>query len=181
MSKFDEDQIVMASFTDVLGQIICKTALQWSVSIKSDPVKVTVLNQQQGHGLLWLTDTCREQRLAHMVRSNRQTTVAQIAKNVDADLDRKVSEYTVHHYWLCMGLLTSRGAHADPCPPLKALTMGTWASELDELVQEWFKEHNKEFEVLNWPLNSPNLKPVCAVCGANKSNPWLAHLATYAT
>lgn len=113
MSKFDEDQIVMASFTDVLGQIICKTALQWSVSIKSDPVKVTVLNQQQGHGLLWLTDTCREQRLAHMVRSNRQTTVAQIAKNVDADSDRKVSEYTVHHYWLCMGLLTSRGAHAD--------------------------------------------------------------------
>lgn len=48
MSKFDEDQIVMASFTDVLGQIICKTALQWSVSIKTDPVKVTVLNQQTG-------------------------------------------------------------------------------------------------------------------------------------
>ncbi|KAK3564521.1 hypothetical protein QTP86_022875, partial [Hemibagrus guttatus] len=27
-------------------------------------------------------------------------------------------------------------------------------------VQEWFDEHNNEFEVLTWPPNSPDLNPV---------------------
>ncbi|KAK3518097.1 hypothetical protein QTP70_033324, partial [Hemibagrus guttatus] len=29
-----------------------------------------------------------------------------------------------------------------------------------EMVQEWFDEHNKEFEVLTWPPNSPDLNPI---------------------
>ena len=27
-------------------------------------------------------------------------------------------------------------------------------------VQEWFEEHNNEFEVLTWPPNSPDLSPI---------------------
>ena len=27
------------------------------------------------------------------------------------------------------------------------------------MVQEWFKEHDKEFRVLTWPANSPDLNP----------------------
>ncbi|KAK3559176.1 hypothetical protein QTP86_005072 [Hemibagrus guttatus] len=29
-----------------------------------------------------------------------------------------------------------------------------------KMVQEWFNEHNKEFEVLFWPPNSPDLNPI---------------------
>ncbi|KAK3514424.1 hypothetical protein QTP70_018247, partial [Hemibagrus guttatus] len=43
-----------------------------------------------------LTDARGEQRLARVVRSNRRATVAQIAEEVNAGSDRKVSEYTVH-------------------------------------------------------------------------------------
>ena len=28
-----------------------------------------------------------------------------------------------------------------------------------KMVQEWFKEHDKEFRVLTWPANSPDLNP----------------------
>ena len=28
------------------------------------------------------------------------------------------------------------------------------------MVQEWFEEHNNEFEVLTWPSNSPDLNPI---------------------
>ena len=58
-----------------------------------------------------------------MVRSNRQATVAQIPEELNAGSDGKVSEYIVHHSLLRMGLQTSRGARADPCPPPKAATM----------------------------------------------------------
>ncbi|KAF7640777.1 hypothetical protein LDENG_00015010, partial [Lucifuga dentata] len=29
-----------------------------------------------------------------------------------------------------------------------------------EIVQEWFEEHDKEFKVLTWPPNSPDLNPI---------------------
>ncbi|KAK3557213.1 hypothetical protein QTP70_026124, partial [Hemibagrus guttatus] len=29
-----------------------------------------------------------------------------------------------------------------------------------KMVQEWFDEHNNEFEVLTWPPNSPDLNPI---------------------
>ena len=29
-----------------------------------------------------------------------------------------------------------------------------------KMVQEWFEEHNNEFEVLTWPPNSPDLNPI---------------------
>lgn len=43
-----------------------------------------------------------------MVRSNRQGTVAKQKKKVDAGFDRNVSEYTVHHNLLHMGLHSYR-------------------------------------------------------------------------
>jgi len=29
-----------------------------------------------------------------------------------------------------------------------------------KMLQEWFEEHNIEFEVLNWPPSSPDLNPI---------------------
>ena len=29
-----------------------------------------------------------------------------------------------------------------------------------KIVQEWFEEHNNEFEVLTWPPNSPDVNPI---------------------
>ncbi|KAK3525097.1 hypothetical protein QTP86_015271 [Hemibagrus guttatus] len=29
-----------------------------------------------------------------------------------------------------------------------------------KMAQEWFDEHNSQFEVLNWPPNSPDLNPI---------------------
>ncbi|ROL53338.1 hypothetical protein DPX16_20448 [Anabarilius grahami] len=55
----------------------------------------TVVNRQQGHGRPRLTDARGERRLARVVRSNRRATVAQVAQEVNAGSDRKVSEYTV--------------------------------------------------------------------------------------
>ena len=56
------------------------------------------MNQRQGHGRPRLTDARGERRLARVVRSNRRATVAQIAQEVNAGSDRKVSEYTVHQF-----------------------------------------------------------------------------------
>ena len=81
-----------------------------------------------------LTDACGERRLARIVRSNRQATVSQ--NEVNAASDRKVSKYKVHCSLLRMGLQTSQGAYSYPCQPLKALSMGTWASELDHGAME---------------------------------------------
>ncbi|KAK3549112.1 hypothetical protein QTP70_032575, partial [Hemibagrus guttatus] len=56
----------------------------------------TVVNRRQGHGRPRLIDGRGERRLARVIRSNRRATVAQIAEEVNAGSDRKVSEYTVH-------------------------------------------------------------------------------------
>ncbi|KAK3519523.1 hypothetical protein QTP70_033853, partial [Hemibagrus guttatus] len=29
-----------------------------------------------------------------------------------------------------------------------------------KIIQEWFDEHNNEFDVLTWPPNSPDLNPI---------------------
>ncbi|ROK23398.1 hypothetical protein DPX16_16442, partial [Anabarilius grahami] len=68
----------------------------------------TVVNRRQGHGRPRLTDARGERRLARVVRSNRRATVAQIAQEVNAGSDRKVSEYTVHRSLLRMGLHSHR-------------------------------------------------------------------------
>ena len=54
----------------------------------------TVVSWQQGHGWPGLTDAHGERRLAHVVQINRKATVTEIAKEVNAGSDRKVSEYT---------------------------------------------------------------------------------------
>ncbi|KAK3546987.1 hypothetical protein QTP86_007916 [Hemibagrus guttatus] len=56
----------------------------------------TVVNRRQGHGRPRLIDARGERRLARVVRSKRRATVAQIAEEVNAGSDRKVSGYTVH-------------------------------------------------------------------------------------
>ncbi|KAK3536235.1 hypothetical protein QTP86_000135 [Hemibagrus guttatus] len=100
LSEFDKGQIVMAR---PLDQSICKTAALVGCS-RSAVVSIyqkwskegTVVNRRQGHGRLRLIDACEERRLACVIRSNRRATVAEIAEEVNAGSDRKVSEYTVH-------------------------------------------------------------------------------------
>ena len=55
-----------------------------------------MLNRLQGHGSSFI-DARGGKRLAPVVWSNRQATIAQIAEEVNAGSDGKVSEYTVHH------------------------------------------------------------------------------------
>ncbi|KAK3512623.1 hypothetical protein QTP70_018636, partial [Hemibagrus guttatus] len=100
LSEFDKGQIVMARRLD---QSISKTAAlvgwSWSTVVSTYQKwseEGTVVNRRQGHGRPRLTDARGERRLARVVRSNRRTTVAQIAAEVNAGSGRKVSEYTVH-------------------------------------------------------------------------------------
>ena len=104
-SKLDKGHIVM---TRRLGQSISKTAALVGcfqsavVSIYQKWSKEgTVMNWRQGHGWPRLTDACGERRLD---RSNRRSTVALIADEIDAGSDRKVSEYAVHRNLLRSGL-----------------------------------------------------------------------------
>lgn len=81
-----------------------------------------LLNRRRGHGRPRLIDERGERRLARLVRSNRGATVAQIAQEVNAASDRKVSEHTVHRSLLRLGLRSRRGAAspwegAGPDPP----------------------------------------------------------------
>ncbi|ROL52927.1 hypothetical protein DPX16_8490 [Anabarilius grahami] len=97
LSEFDKDQIVMARR---LGQSISKTADLmgcYRSAVVSIYQKWSV-NRRQGHGRPRLIDACGERRLARVVRSNRRATVAQIAPEVNAGSDRKVSEYTEHQF-----------------------------------------------------------------------------------
>ncbi|ROL50049.1 Transposable element Tc1 transposase [Anabarilius grahami] len=94
-----------------LGQSISKTAALVGCS-RSAVVSIyqklskegTVVNRRLGHGRPRLIDARGERRLARVVRSIRGATVAQIAQEVNAGSDRKVSEYTVHHSLLRMGV-----------------------------------------------------------------------------
>ncbi|KAK3536469.1 hypothetical protein QTP86_013796, partial [Hemibagrus guttatus] len=100
LSEFEKGQIVMARQLD---QSISKTAALVGCS-RSAVVSIyqkwskegTVVNQRQGHGRPRLIDARGELRLARVIRSNRRATVAQIAEELNAGSDRKVSEYTVH-------------------------------------------------------------------------------------
>ncbi|KAK3573882.1 hypothetical protein QTP86_032854 [Hemibagrus guttatus] len=100
LSEFDKGQIVMARLLD---QSISKTAALVRCS-RSAVVSIyqkwskegTVVNRRQGHVRPRLTDACVERRLARVVQSNRRANVDQIAEEVNAGSDRKVSEYTVH-------------------------------------------------------------------------------------
>lgn len=86
-------------------------------------------------------------RLAHVVWPNRKGNVSP---------KRKVWEHTDHGSLLHMGQnmpQTGQGAHVDPGPQPKALTMGTRASELEHWamedglvwpIQEWVEEQRKK-------------------------------------
>ena len=107
--------------------------LQWSVSIKSEP------RTEQRRTGLWATKVhwCTWGVKAGPCGPIQQTAiVVQIAKEVNDGSDRKVLEYTARCSLLRMGLQSSQGAHADPCPLPKAPTMGMWASELDHGAME---------------------------------------------
>ncbi len=84
-----------------LGQSISKTAAVVGCS-QSAVVSIyqkrskegTVVNLRQGRGRPRHTDARGERRLAPVFQSNRWATVAQIAQEVNAGSDGKVSEYT---------------------------------------------------------------------------------------
>ncbi|KAK3527356.1 hypothetical protein QTP86_021934, partial [Hemibagrus guttatus] len=124
LNEFDKGQIVMSSGPD---QSISKTAALVGCS-RSAVVSIyqkwskegTVVNRRQGHGRTRLIDVRGEQRLTRVIRSNRRATVAQIAEEVNAGSDRKVSEYTVHD-----------GDNVRKQPP--------WATENEEVLQKAYQ------------------------------------------
>ncbi|KAK3553370.1 hypothetical protein QTP70_003533 [Hemibagrus guttatus] len=123
LREFDKGQIVMARRLD---QSISKTAALVGCS-RSAVVSIyqkcskegTVVNQRQGHG---------RPRLACVIQSNRRATVAQIAEEVNAGSDRKVSEYTVHDSVGSAALITPVLRKQNPAgagPSLDATGAGT--------------------------------------------------------
>ncbi|KAK3549760.1 hypothetical protein QTP86_007759 [Hemibagrus guttatus] len=90
----------------------------------------TVVNRRQGHGRPRLIDARGERRLARLVRSNRRATVAQIAEEVNAGSDRKVSEYTVYHSLLRMGPQSHRPVRVPMLTPVPRRKCQQWAYEL---------------------------------------------------
>ena len=60
---------------------------------------------------------------------------------------------TVHHSLLRTGLCNKSLVFPEGCGLFQQC-------HKSKLVQEGFEEHNKEFEVLTWPPNSPDLNPV---------------------
>ncbi|KAK3515186.1 hypothetical protein QTP70_009591 [Hemibagrus guttatus] len=95
LSKFDKGHIVMATRLD---QSISKTAALVGCS-RTAVISIyqkwskegTVVNQHQGHGRPKLIDARGERRLTHVIRFNRQATIAQIAEEVNAGSDRKAT------------------------------------------------------------------------------------------
>ena len=77
----------------------------------------TVVNRQQGHRWPRPTDARGEQRLAHVIQSNKRATVTQIAEEINAGSDRKVSE---HISLLRMGL---HGSSANKTWPPNSLDL----------------------------------------------------------
>ena len=75
------------------------------------------------HGWTRLINAHMERRLAHVVRSNRRATVAQIAKEVNAGSGRRVSEYIMHRSLLCMGLHSCRPVPWTPAPTIGHLSI----------------------------------------------------------
>lgn len=106
LSDFDKGQIVMAR---QLGQSNSKTAALVGCS-RSAVIRIwqkwakegKLVNQRRGHGRPRLIDECGERRLALVVQSNCNATVAEITEKINAGFNKKVSEHTVHRTLLRM-------------------------------------------------------------------------------
>ena len=114
--------------------------LQWSVSIKSGPRKEqwwTGDRVMGGQGSLMHVGS---EGWTVCVRSNRRATVAQIAQEVNAGSDRKVSEYTVHHSLLRMGLHSRRPVRVPMLTPVHRQKHQLWAREHQNWTTEQWKK-----------------------------------------
>lgn len=96
LSDFDKGQTVMRSEQQVHLEFSQYAVVSTKCSKEEQPV-----NQWQGHGWLKLTDACGEWMLACLVRSHRRATLAQTAKNVNA-------EHTGYSSLLCMRMCSCR-------------------------------------------------------------------------
>ena len=50
--------------------------------------------------------------------------------------------------------------HGNNIPPIAVASLSRIMRHKAKMTQEWFEEHNNEFEVMTWPPNSPDLSPV---------------------
>lgn len=114
------NKVVQTDVLDLTAALLGVPSLQWSISIKS-PRKEQWTSKRIMGGLKitegnkgWPVWSCPRDEL-----------------KLQKSCDRQVSEFTVNHKSLHMGLQTGQGARADPRPPLKVPTMGRWALELD--------------------------------------------------
>ena len=137
LSDFDKGQVIMAI---QLGQSISETARL--VGCSRSPVVSTyrqwseegqTTNRRQGVGRQRLIDARGQRRLSRLVRTDRRSTVAQVTENVNGGHRRNVSQSTVHHTLLRMGLHSRRPVRVPMMTPVhhRAPAIGTQASELD--------------------------------------------------
>lgn len=149
LSDFHKGQIVMArrlgqSISETAGLVGCSrsavvsTFQKWSK--EGQPV-----NRRQGHGRPRLIDARAERRLLRVVQTHRMATVAQIAEQVNAGSDKKVSEHTVHRSLLRLGLrnrrLTRTPVLDAPCSgPAAAVHRLQWAREHQNWTPEQWKK-----------------------------------------
>lgn len=93
-----------------------------------------LVNHWQDHGCPELTDACGEQRLAHVVPSNRWATVAQITKKeVLIESCQNTQCITVSCLWVCMTTGQSR------CPYWPLFTAESTNNGRNRTTAQWNK------------------------------------------
>ncbi len=133
----------------------------------------TVVNRRQSHGRPRLIGVLGERRLARVVRSNRRATVAQIDQEVNVGSDGKVSEYTVHHSLLCMGLHSCRPVRVPMLTPLHlrkhhvSIRTGPWSNG-----RRWPGLMNHVFFYITWMAGEHKV-PGCTMGRRQAVKPWV--------
>ncbi|ROL51094.1 Transposable element Tc1 transposase [Anabarilius grahami] len=120
LSEFDKGQIVMARR---LGQSISKT-ISCGVFLVCSGQYLSKVVQGRNSG----------------EPATRRATVAQIAQEVNAGSDRKVSEYTVHRSLLRIGLHSHRPVRVPMLTPVHRRKRQQWAREHPNWTTEQWKK-----------------------------------------
>lgn len=84
-------------------------------------------NWQQGVGPPRLIVPRGQQRLSHLVRANRSSTVAQVTQNFNDGYGRNVLQHPVHRTLLCMGLCSHRPIRVAMMTPVLRQKCLQWA------------------------------------------------------
>ncbi len=101
----------------------------------------------QWAAVVWMKMPCWcQRRMGRLVRDDRKATVTQITTRYNQDLQNTISEHTTHQTLKQMGS-SSRRLH-------RVMLLK------DQIISDWFLEHDNEFTLLKCPPQSPDLNPI---------------------